>query len=527
MWTAGWRDELWEKLDREQWDLIIIGGGITGAGILREAARIGLKCILFEAGDFASGTSSRSSKLIHGGLRYLKNFQVKLTSESVHEREHLLKEGRGLVAPLPFIMANFQGDHTPPWLFGLGLSVYDLLALKWNHAFYTESALRQLCPPLTSPKMISGFRYFDAQADDARLVLRVLQEAVADGAAALNYARVENLLRDSSGKVCGVTLIDMGQVAERSIEVRAGSVINATGAWADELRSRVGGEQKLRILRGSHLFFPWEKLPLSRAVTFWHPVDQRPVFIYPWEGVTLVGTTDVDHDAFPSTNIRISQPEADYLLEAIQYAFPALSLQLQDVQSTLSGVRAVVDTGKTDPSKESREFIIWKESGLLTVSGGKLTTFRIMAHKALKALGSEIMGRSRLDREGRVLDALPEETTLCNIPPELRLRLLGRYGSAACRIDEIAVQGELDQIQASPSLWAELRWAARAEGVVHLDDLLLRRVRLGIQLEKGGIPILDQIRSIVQPELGWTDQKWTQEAQAYRELWTTYYSPLV
>ena len=525
MWTTGWRDELWDSLDRTQWDLVIIGGGITGAGILREAARIGLRSILFEAHDFASGTSSRSSKLIHGGLRYLKNFQLKLTSESVHEREHLLKEGRGLVTPLPFIMVNFPGDRTPPWLFGLGLSVYDLLALKWNHASYSAEALRQLCPPLTSPNITSGFRYFDAQADDARLVLRVLQEAVQDGASALNYARVEKLLQDSSGRVRGVAITDSSGSIDRSIEIQARSVINATGAWADTLRTWVGGSSRLRILRGSHLFFPWERLPLSRAVTFWHPRDQRPVFIFPWEGVTLVGTTDVDHQASASTDISIAQMEADYLLEAVQYAFPDQELQLRDVQSTLSGVRAVVDTGKADPSKESREFIIWKENGLLTVSGGKLTTFRIMAHKALKALGAQHKRKNKLDRHGRVLDDLPAESMLSNSPPETRLRLLGRYGSSAFELDRVALQGELDPIHGSPSLWAELRWAARSEGVVHLDDLLLRRVRLGIQLPEGGIPILDQVRRIVQPELGWSDERWEIEEKAYKEKWVSHYAP--
>ena len=146
MWTSGWRDILWEELGQQDWDLIVIGGGITGAGILREAARHHLRAVLFEADDFASGTSSRSSKLVHGGLRYLKNFQVRLTSESVHEREHLLKEGRGLVTPLPFLMANFHGDHIPAWAFGIGLTVYDLLALKWNHAAYSPAGMRNLCP---------------------------------------------------------------------------------------------------------------------------------------------------------------------------------------------------------------------------------------------------------------------------------------------------------------------------------------------------------------------------------------------
>ena len=147
MWTQGWRESLWSQLDQE-FDLIVIGGGITGAGILREAARAGLKAVLFEQGDFASGTSSRSSKLVHGGLRYLKNAQIQLTYESVHEREHLLKEGRGLITPLPFVMANFKDDKTPAWVFGLGLSMYDLMALKWNHAAYDPAGLRQLVPQL-------------------------------------------------------------------------------------------------------------------------------------------------------------------------------------------------------------------------------------------------------------------------------------------------------------------------------------------------------------------------------------------
>ncbi len=194
MWSKGWREDIWAQLDGE-FDLIIIGGGITGAGLLREAARLGLKAVLFEQGDFASGTSSRSSKLVHGGLRYLKNAQFKLTWESVHEREHLLKEGRGLVTPLPFVMANFRGDKAPGWVFGLGLSMYDIMAFKWNHAAYDPDGLRELVPLLTSPEMLSGFRYFDAQTDDARLVLRVLQEAVMDGGLALNYARVEGLLK--------------------------------------------------------------------------------------------------------------------------------------------------------------------------------------------------------------------------------------------------------------------------------------------------------------------------------------------
>ena len=236
MWKKNWRDTVWSQLDGE-FDLIVIGGGITGAGILREAARAGLKAVLFEQGDFASGTSSRSSKLVHGGLRYLKIAQIKLTWESVHEREHLLKEGRGLVTPLPFVMANFRGDHTPGWVFGLGLTVYDIMALKWNHASYDPDGLRGLVPQLVSPEMVSGFRYFDAQTDDARLVLRVLQEATKDEALALNYARVEGLLK-TRNRVTGVAIRDLAS-GGRTLEVRARVVVSATGAWAMKCAARL------------------------------------------------------------------------------------------------------------------------------------------------------------------------------------------------------------------------------------------------------------------------------------------------
>ena len=524
MWNKGWRESIWSQLDGE-FDLIVIGGGITGAGILREAARAGLKAILFEQSDFASGTSSRSSKLVHGGLRYLKNAQIKLTWESVHEREHLLKEGRGLVMPLPFVMANFRGDKTPGWVFGVGLTMYDIMALKWNHASYNLNGLRNLVPQLASPELVSGFRYFDAQTDDARLVLRVIQEATKDGALALNYVCVEGLIK-TKNRVTGVAVRDLAPGLGKTSEVRARVVVNATGAWADIMRAQVGERARLRVLRGSHIFLPQSKLPITRAVTFLHPSDGRPVYILPWEGVTLVGTTDVDHETTISTNLHISRAESEYLMESVRHAFPTLGLKQFDVQSSLAGVRAVVDTGKADPSKESREFVLWNESGLLTVSGGKLTTFRLMAQKSLRAVRSNLPGHPRLGSEQRVLDPLPPETTICDVPPELRLRLMGRFGAQTCNLVNAAQPGELQAIAPSPSLWAELRWAARSEGVIHLDDLLARRVRLNINLPNGGMEEMEKIRKIVQPELGWSDEYWEQEEKAYWEIWAAFYSPV-
>lgn len=532
MWCNNWRDEIWARLD-SPWDVIVIGGGITGAGILREAARAGLRALLLEADDFASGTSSRSSKLVHGGFRYLKNAQIRLTLESVRERERLLREGRGLITQLGFLMPSFTTDPLPPWILEFGLTIYDLLALKWGHRYYDSFDLREFCPSLAEEGLRGGFRYFDAQTDDARLTLRVLREAVRAGGTALNYARAESLLQTRSGQVYGISVRDTagcapspktGEASAREIEIQAHLIINATGAWADDLRAQAGGKPRLRRLRGSHLLFPRHKFPLTRAVSLWHPRDGRPVFALPWEGVTLLGTTDVDHGAEIQTDPCISLAEAEYLLAAAHHVFPQLGLSLDDVQATFSGIRAVVDTGKANPSKESREFVLWNENSLLTITGGKLTTFRRMAHRALEAGRWLLPGAPHFDADLRVLDAPPEALNDAGLDRAARLRLLGRYGADAPQLIAAAGEGELTPIEPSPALWAELRWAARAEGVVHLDDLLLRRVRLGLLLPKGSLPWLPRIRSIVQPELGWDDERWEQEAADYLRLWERSYS---
>jgi glycerol-3-phosphate dehydrogenase len=541
VWERGWRDRVWSELDRP-WDLIVIGGGITGAGILREATRAGLRALLVEAHDFASGTSSRSSKLVHGGLRYLKQGEIKMTFESVRERERLLREGRGLVTQLGFLLPNFAGDRPPPWVFGLGLTLYDLLALQWTHRHYNALDMRGLCPPLNENILRGGYRYFDAETDDARLVLRVIREAVREGrrspsggGVALNYACVENLLRKQSGQVCGVVLRDQAETPRQavSIEVQASVVINATGAWADDVRAHLGQRRKLRRLRGSHLIFPAHRLPLRRAVSFLHPADRRPVFAVPWEGVVVFGTTDVDHSVGQSasgraaleTDTAISAGEVEYLLAGLRHAFPSLELGPEGVLSTLSGVRPVVDTGQADPSKESREHVIWNESGLLTVTGGKLTTFRLMAHDALEAVRAHLAGHPRFDARQHMLTEPPASGLSVYLDPAIRLRLLGRYGADMPDLIAAVAPGDLESIGGSVALWAELRWAARAEGVVHLEDLLLRRVRLGLLLPNGGLDHLHRIRAVAQPELGWDDERWEREVTAYSDLWRRCYSP--
>jgi len=523
-WTKGWRDNVWAELD-QSWDLIIIGGGITGAGILRQATRAKLRALLVDADDFASGTSSRSSKMVHGGLRYLKNAQIKVTLESVREREYLLKQGRGLVNRLGFLYPCLKGDKMPGWIFGAGLTLYDIMAGQWTHRSYDLDDMRELCPPLTTPALRSGYRYFDANTDDARLVLRLIRESVAGGSVALNYARVDSLLKDQHGKVCGVGLRDISGENERQAEIHAKVVINATGAWADELRGKIQQKPRMRPLRGSHLVLPFNRLPITRAVSFLHPRDGRPVMAIPWEGAILFGTTDVDHKTNIQTDPCISSAESEYLMEALQSVFPAQEITFNDVMSTFSGLRPVVNTGKADPSKESREHAIWDENGLLTVSGGKLTTFRIMARDALKA-ARKYLGHVSFDVNVPVLDPIPfdAEHLLADssLHPAQQLRLLARYGIES--IPLFASDSSHESIPSTPYLWAELRQAARAEGVVHLDDLLLRRVRLGLLAHNGGTDLLPKIRPIIQPELGWSNARWETEASQYVSLWKRAYS---
>lgn len=524
MWDANWRDEVWSQLE-QNWDVIIIGGGITGAGILHEATRSGLRALLVEGHDFASGTSSRSSKLVHGGLRYLRNAQIRVTLESVGERERLLREGKGLINRLGFLFANLKGDPMPAWVFRLGLVVYDLLALRLSHKRYNAEEMRARCPPLTTPDLLGGYRYFDALTDDARLVLRLLQEAVADGGVAINYARVEALMQKQDGNVCGVVLADWSEMGERVVEIEAPVVINATGPWSDGLRRQIGRGKRLRLLRGSHLVIPASRLPLPRAVSFLHPWDGRPVFAIPWEGVVLMGTTDVDHGGFAQTDPAIDAKETEYLLDALHHVFPEQRISEKDIHATFSGIRAVVNTGKKDPSKESREHIIWYESGLLTVSGGKLTTFRLMAQDVLRIVRSRLTKRLSFNQNQRVLDSFPTDSVseLDGLSTPAILRLWGRYGANTCDLISTSQAGELTSIGETPTLWAELRWAARAEAVVHLDDLLLRRIRLGLLLPHGGWEYLERIRKIVQPELGWDNDHWQHEVCAYMSRWERSY----
>jgi glycerol-3-phosphate dehydrogenase len=453
-------------------DLVIVGGGITGAGIFREAARTGARVLLLEQHDFASGTSSGSSKLVHGGLRYLKSGQWGLTLESVRERQRLLREAPGLVEAQPFMMPIYAGMRPGRLAMRTGLWIYDRMSGTGPGSRWIDAAeAMRLEPHLRSEGLLGAMLYEDARTDDARLVLRLIFEAAGERAVARNYTRVAGLLQ-SAGEVRGVAVEDAG--ATREIE--SAMVVNATGAWAESLS---GAEApRLRPLRGSHFIFPLAKLPVGRAVSWLHPRDHRPIFAYPWQGAALYGTTDLDHgDAGASP--RMSADESEYLLTGLAHEFPDLKLTAADAISRYSAVRPVVAGGKADPSAESRESAMWSAPGIVGITGGKLTTFRVTARQVLREVSKQAAALA--PQEGPLFGATPP-------PPDLA-------------------------------------WSARHEQVVHLDDLLLRRSRMGLVTPAGGRAQLPQVRASCQTALGWSDATWQQEESRYLELWARQHAP--
>ncbi|HYD95925.1 MAG TPA: glycerol-3-phosphate dehydrogenase/oxidase [Noviherbaspirillum sp.] len=520
MWRANWRERLPAELAALDWDVVVIGGGITGAGILLEAARRGLRALLVEQRDFAWGTSSRSSKLVHGGLRYIKEGKLLLTRDSVRERQNLLKEAPGLVDLQGFAFADYAGRKPGRRVFAAGLALYDLMAGMRTRQYLRADDFLMLAPHIRRERLNGGMCYADAKTDDARLVLRVLQEALDAGGTAVNYLAARRVLR-ADGKVTGVELAD--GAGDAVFSVRAKVVINATGAWADKLRQDAPQGKKLRPLRGSHLVLPAWRLPVAQAVSLMHPADGRPVFMFPWEGVTLVGTTDVDHGASLQNEASITPQEFSYLMAALEFQFPELAIRPSDVVATYAGVRPVIDSGKADPSREGRDHAVWLEDGLLTVTGGKLTTFRLIALDALKHAAPLIPGWQPDLRPKAVFAPAAPLAAGGGLGELARRRLQGRYGRHALRVLEQARDGELEAIPGTETVWAELRWAARSEAVLHLEDLLLRRTRLGLQLREGGAAQMERIRRICQPELGWDDARWDAEQSAYLALWQRHY----
>jgi len=548
-------------------DLLVIGGGIAGAGVALEAARRGISVMLVEARDFAWGSSSRSSKLVHGGLRYLREGAIGLTRESVRERGRLLQDAPGLVEPQRFLLGHYEGGKLGRGTMATGLALYDALAGQRTRAFHTPGQVRQLAPHVATDGLLGASSYLDAKTDDARLVMRVLQEAQLHGARVVNRAAVKSLLRAgdvdtplSSLSAEGGASVAPGTVVGARIEgagftghVRARCVVNATGFWADGLRRGLGAPL-LRPLRGSHLVLPLWRLPIAQSVSLLHPRDGRPVFATPWEGVALVGTTDLDHHDDPDVEPAITAAETAYLIEAMRHAFPRLDLRASDALCSFAGVRPVVDDRAEggDPSKAPREHVVRVEQGLVTITGGKLTTFRVNALDALRHAapwlaapgrrngfaptvvagdepGSDAHARMSADdfhyrRADPIFAPQPEPAASVALPHGLRTRLLGRHGHRAAALLAEAAPADLELIAGTATPWAELHWALRHEQVRFLDDLLLRRTRLGLLLPDGAAALLPRLEPVAREALGWSVGEWRDQCERYARIIAQCYS---
>lgn len=477
----------------QHWDLIVVGGGITGAGILLEAARRGRKVLLLEQQDFAWGTSSRSSKMVHGGLRYLGMGDIRLTRHSLLERERLLKELPEMVVRHPYIFPIRRGQFPGRWPMKAVLWLYDFLAGIRDHRWLSRDKLCKEIAGLNGDGLVGAMRYTDALTDDSRLVARVLHEACARGAQACNYAEVTKLEKGADG----FTVAVKNRLDDTSVTLHADHVINATGAWADRLS---GTEKKVRPQRGSHLFVPQQRLPVDSCLTILHPDDGRPVFVFPWEGVTCIGTTDLDHPQSLDQEPRCTRAEVQYLLKLVNSQFPDVALKDADILSTMAGVRPIIASGKgLDPSKERRDHAVWESNGVITVSGGKLTTFRLIALDALLAAG--------------LIDAADHKANQAPRDKQFTARIFPPHHLGQ----------PLAPVPEDKALLEQLDWVLQNEMVAHLDDLLLRRTRVGNLRADGGASVLDALRPLCEKHLGWDVQRWQGEVTRYQEIRAQYY----
>jgi glycerol-3-phosphate dehydrogenase len=529
-----------DRLRADEFDVLVIGGGITGAGCALDAASRGLRTALVERDDFASGTSSKSSKLIHGGLRYLQQREVGLVYEALAERQVLREIAPHLVRTLPFLLPVFKGrdglfDRRIARLVGLSMWMYDFtggVRIGKLHKKLDITAAQHHVPTLRADRIAYAYLYYDARADDARLTLTIARTAAAHGANVVNRAAVTGFLKDDTGKVVGTTVVAGGE----PIEVRAAQVVNATGVWADEVRALDEGAhpQSIRPAKGVHVTVPWAKVRNDIAAVVPVPKDRRSVFVVPWGEFTYVGTTDTDYDG-PIDDPQCTAGDVRYLLSAINYSTDA-RLTEADVLGTWAGLRPLVkDASSARTADLSRQASVRRSaSGVVTVTGGKLTTYRRMAadtiDEVVEALGRG--GRSHTKRV-RLLGADGHHGSLNGAsrngaspngdsPNGHRAandHLGDRYGSLAAEVRAlVAADPTLGArlVPGLPYLRAEAVYAARHEMATTIDDVLSRRTRARLLARDAAAAAAGDVGALLAAELGWTDAERNAQIAAYR-----------
>lgn len=548
-------------------DVLIVGGGINGAGLARDLAMRGARVGLVERDDWACGTSSRSSRLIHGGIRYLEESwksikrglvtfkpglvtggigQIALVFESVTERYWLSRLSRNLVRPLPFAFPVVKGGRVPLWQMKAAVRLYDWLALFRNYRNgrgIDRATVKELLPAIDESLVEGAIFYYDYRTNDARLTLENVIAAREAGAAVLSRTRAVAPIVERKGRgrrLAGATLRD--EMTGETYDVRASVVVSATGPWTDEALRALGREPKkaplLRLTKGIHVVVPASKLPLNAAAAMTHPRDGRVLFAIPWFERSIIGTTDTDWKGAPG-DVRVESADVDYLLEVAARYYPSAGLTRADVVSSWAGLRPLVNAEGLSESSVPREHRILRTGdGLVAIFGGKLTTYRrmvaelgdvvaeeLLAHggRALNPStthGAPLPGADTLDTDRDMEDLALHLQHRGGISRKSAHHLAEQYGDNAPKLLDIGADDPTNLLKTRvyadlPHLWAEIVWAARHEMALSLVDVLVRRTSLHYRALDQGASIASRAAELLGAELGWDAARIASEALAY------------
>lgn len=505
-----------EKLGAEMFDILIVGGGITGAGIARDAAMRGYRVALVDKGDFASGTSSKSSKLVHGGVRYMELFEFGLVAEASRERRTLWNIAPHLVHPLPFVFPVYRDAKWPKWMIDVGMWMYDGLAMFRNfkrHRMLSTRQVEEMIRGIDTRKINGAAYYYDAQVDDARLTLETIRAAHHHGAIVANYISADALTKEE-GRVVGVNAHDA--MSGEKAAIRARVVVNATGPWCDALlqlddpnakrrmrptkgihilvpRERIGGESRVTSTRGKveaqgSSISPRDDVP---AATYPAP-DGRLMFLIPWNTFTIIGTTESDYtDDFD--HVFADARDVEYVLNATNHAFPKANLSKYDVISAYAGLRPLVTQVGKEVHQTSREHEIWaSESGLVTIAGGKLTTYREMARQLVDLVEKKLRAE---------FDVAPKSKCLTAVTP------IGER--------DTSVRAGAPMIEGLPYVREDVTCALEQEMALTLTDVLERRTHILWEARDNGIGIAPQVAEMMAAFLGWDNAERDKQLRAY------------
>ena len=525
-----------DRLADRTFDVLVVGGGITGAGVALDAASRGLRTALVERDDLASGTSSKSSKLIHGGLRYLQQREIRLVYQALRERQILRRTAPHLVHVLPFLIPIFTKDglisRRLARAMGSAMWMYDftggLRIGKLHKRLTTDQAVAHM-PTLRRDRLAGGYLYYDAQADDARLVLTVARTAALDyGATIVNRAALRGITKDAEGRVTGASIEADG----RTIEVAAHVIVNATGVWSDDVRALDEGTHpdSIRPAKGVHITVPWDLVRNDIAAVIPVPKDKRSVFVVAWGDSTYIGTTDTDYEGDVDAPM-CTREDVEYLLRAINGAIDG-TITPDDITGTWAGLRPLVKSARSartaDLSRMHR--VTARDSGVISINGGKLTTYREMAADTVDAVVDHLGDRApkgvarrsrtrKLALRGAAGYEAARATVVPGLSPEQVEHLVGRHGGEApVLFAMVEATPDLAQplVEGLPYLRAEAVYAARHEMVATVDDVLSRRTRARLLAAEASVAAADDVAALIGAELGWTEDERRAQVDAYR-----------